>query len=308
MGAALGPILGIGTSLFGGWMGSRQSGMQKEAWGAMKDSMKNLTGAGQAAMGYAKDQYNLASPAYGQSLSYYSRLLGGNRGQMALATAGPRAAIQDLYRGATNNVDRGMARGGERDLQKATLNRDRASKLAGLVTGVQPMAASQLGALAGAGLDRANNFTSTGVSAFGTGANAAAAAYKGATEQADRAGKAWAQAGQNIYNMLPPKWKEWQFGRTPKPGFEANDKYWNNPDYKDYIPGTPVQNPDMNPDAWQPYPGAVVGGPGFEAPYYGSPQNPYGPGGSSGGTPYVPGTGGYGSAPPGYDPNDPYNW
>lgn len=310
MGPVLGPAIGIGTSLFGGWLGSRQSGQQKEAWGAMKTSMNNLTGAGKQALGYAKDQYNLASPAYGQALTYYQRLLGGNRAQMNLATAGARAGVNDLYRGALGSLTRGRMRGGERDLATAQLQRDRVGKLAQLTTGVQPMAAEALGKLGLSGIDQARGFQNTGVSAFGQAGDIAAKGYDAASRQAQQSGAAWANAGKSIYDILKPKIDNWSMG-TPKPGFEQNDKYWNNPDYSTTNPnawGTPVDNPDMNPNNWQgpyaqPIPGVPYGG--SQAPDYsgwGSPAY------DNGGGPYIPGTGGYGSAPPGYDPNDPNNW
>lgn len=297
MGPVLGPAIGIGSSLLGGWLGSRQSGMEKEAWGAAKTSMNNLTSAGQQAMGYAKDQYNLSAPAYQQAMSYYQRLLGGNRAQMSLATAAPAAQINDLYRGAQSGINRGMLRGGERDLASATLNRDRVGKLAGLVTGVQPMAAEGLSKLAGNGLDLSRGFLNSGAAAYGDAGKIAVGGMDAAEKQAARSGAAWQQAGKSLYDILAPKIPGNGPPRTPAPGFEQNDKYWNKPDYSS-------QNPNTwgTPSTYTPDPSEIYGGSS-------TPGNWPGDNGTGGyNSPYVPGTGGYGGAPPGYDPNDPNNW
>lgn len=204
---AVGPVVGIGTSLLGGWLGSRQSKAEKQAMAASQTAMSNLTGAGQQAMGYAKDQYNLSAPAYQQAMTYYQRLLGGNRALMSQAVAGPSAQINDLYRGAESGLMRGTARGGERDLAEAQLNRDRVGKLAGLTTGVQPMAADALGRLAGNGLNLSSNFLGQGVGAFGAVGDIASNMYKNAQAHQEAAGKAWGAAGKSIYDIVKgTKW------------------------------------------------------------------------------------------------------
>jgi hypothetical protein len=150
-----------GAALLGGMLGKKaQAGAQKRSG----EEQISLTG-GQGAAG------NLASTGAsmtetGQATqrpatSYYDTLLRGNRAQMAQATAAPRAAITDVYRGAERSVERSGVQGAAKDVQTGELNRQRASQLSSLVTGVQPAAAD---ALTGIGQQQ----TSTGVSASGT--------------------------------------------------------------------------------------------------------------------------------------------
>lgn len=99
-------------------------------------------GAGLIKQGQATTQSGLNTLQ--QPTDYWSKLLGGNRASMAQATAGARGSITDVYRGAERGIERSGVRGAARDVQKGELNRDRAGKIAGLTTGVQPAAADAL--------------------------------------------------------------------------------------------------------------------------------------------------------------------
>jgi hypothetical protein len=66
---------------------------------------------------------------------------------MAQAVAGPTAQITGNYRGAERALDQQGVRGAARDQAVADLNRERASKVAGLTTGMQPYAAEQLASM-----------------------------------------------------------------------------------------------------------------------------------------------------------------
>jgi hypothetical protein len=139
-----------GSALFGALM-SRQA--QKSAMKRSPEEMAALAGmqgnADQLTAG-GSSLLERGMPRTDQAGAYWSTLLNGNRSQMAMATAGPRAQITDIYRGAESNLERSGVRGAARDVAAAELGRDRASKIAGLTTGVQPMAAQ---ALAGIGSD-----------------------------------------------------------------------------------------------------------------------------------------------------------
>jgi hypothetical protein len=76
--------------------------------------------------------------------NYFQTLLHGNRAQQAEATAAPTARITDVYSGAQRGLEQAGVRGAAKDVASSNLNRDRASNIAGLVTGVQPAAASAL--------------------------------------------------------------------------------------------------------------------------------------------------------------------
>lgn len=129
-----------------------------------------------------------ALPGVNKAAGYYSTLLSGDRGQMRLATAGQRGAVNDSYRGAERGATARLT-GGARDTALAELERDRAGHVAGLTTGVQGDAADKLGqlssgllgtgstSLGNAGLTSANLLGAAGTNMrFGqeAGANSAA--------------------------------------------------------------------------------------------------------------------------------------
>lgn len=151
------PLIAQGVGAIGGGIAAK-----KAQEGAMKRSPEELAalqGAQGAAGTALKEGQELAGetrPWLRQAGGYYSTLLGGNRAAMSQATAAPRAALTDVYRGAESNLARSNVQGAARDVGMAQLARDRASKIAGLTTGVQPMAAEALAKLgsqfAGAGI------------------------------------------------------------------------------------------------------------------------------------------------------------
>lgn len=106
-----------------------------------------------------------------QPTSYWSKLLGGNRAQMSQATAGARAGITDIYRGAERGIERSGVRGAARDVQKGELNRDRAGKIAGLTTGVQPAAAEALAGIGGNTAQLGGQLSGQGGSLLGASGN-----------------------------------------------------------------------------------------------------------------------------------------
>ena len=149
--------IGAGASLLGGWLSGRHA--KKAAAQRSPEEMQALAGAQGAATGLGtlgQQGFQQGTAAFGQGLgnlgqagNYWQTLLGGNRAAMAQATAGPRGAITDQYRGAERGLERSGVRGGVRDLAMAELSRDRAGKIAGLTTGVQPGAAQQLAGIGG---------------------------------------------------------------------------------------------------------------------------------------------------------------
>lgn len=139
--------IGVGGSILGNYLGGKvaNSAMQltpqeQQAWtgGTTAATALGRQGAGLTSMGL---------PSIASAGNYWDTLLRGSRSAMATATAGPRAAITDEYRGAERGLERSGVRGGVADLARAELSRDRAGKIAGLTTGVQPQAAQQLGSL-----------------------------------------------------------------------------------------------------------------------------------------------------------------
>jgi len=118
----------------------KRSPEEAQALGGAQSAAGNLTQQGQNLIGQG-------TPMVGQAGNYWSTLLSGNRAQMAQATAGPRAALTDVYRGAESNLERSGVRGAQRDVAKSELARDQAGQIGRLTTGIQPLAAQQTGAL-----------------------------------------------------------------------------------------------------------------------------------------------------------------
>lgn len=159
VGAMFGPMgMGIGA-LGGGLLGlfSGQSLSREE-----QALLKRLQDVGQMQAGMAGqvmadgrrsaarfDQRarEVRSGPNAQVQNYWSALLGGDRAKMQSATAPQRQAIADTYRGGRRSLDRSNVRGPQRQKAEAEMARQETGQLAGLVQGVQPMAAQELGAM-----------------------------------------------------------------------------------------------------------------------------------------------------------------
>lgn len=147
------PFIPTIVSAVGGGIASKFA--QKNAMKRSPEEQAALAGASGAAGSMGRQGSELIGQGggyLGQAGNYYSTLLGGNRAQMAQATAGPRAALTDVYRGAERGLERSGVRGAARDVATADLGRQRASSLSSLVTGVQPGAAAGLAGLGGQAL------------------------------------------------------------------------------------------------------------------------------------------------------------
>jgi hypothetical protein len=205
--------VGIGGSLLGNWLGGKaaQSAMQRTpeeqqalAGGQAAAGGLGRQGAGLTGMGlpYAGQSAGML----GQSGNYWQTLLGGNRAAMAQATAAPRGAITDQYRGAERSLERSGVRGGVADLARAELSRDRAGKIAGLTTGVQPMAAEQLASVGGQMGQLGTTLTGQGTAALIGGGNTWAQLLRAGAENRFAGQQAGAQTasqvGGGIWDLL----------------------------------------------------------------------------------------------------------
>jgi len=147
-GSTYGPLIAQGAGLvIGGLAGKKATEMAQKRSPEELAALRGAQGAaGQlgrfGGQTFQQGQDYTAGPA-----QYYQSLLGGNRAAANQAIAGPAAQLTGVYRGAERNLDQQGIRGAARDVAAGDLNRDRASKIAGLVTGVQPYAAEQLSAL-----------------------------------------------------------------------------------------------------------------------------------------------------------------
>lgn len=106
-----------------------------------------LAGGQQAAgteVGKGTEALDTGAETQKPATSYFDTLLHGNRAQQSQAVAAPTAKITDVYAGAQRGLDQAGVRGAQKDVASAGLNKDRASSISGLVTGVQPAAANAL--------------------------------------------------------------------------------------------------------------------------------------------------------------------
>lgn len=139
------PLIAKGAGVLGGIFAGKKA--QSAAMQRSPEEQQALSGAQGAAGELATTGQSLTEQGQNTqapATSYFDTLLRGNRAQMGVATAAPRAAITDIYRGAGRNLEHSGIRGPQADVAKGDLNRQRASQLSSLVTGVQPGAASAL--------------------------------------------------------------------------------------------------------------------------------------------------------------------
>jgi hypothetical protein len=134
--------------------------------------------------------------------SYYQTLLKGNRAAMSQAVAPSRAALTDTYRGANRALEQSGVRGAARDVQRGELNRQRASGLAGLVTGVQPKAAEALGNLGVEGTRAAAPLYGTAGSIYNSALTGGAQNRQWAAGQGSKAGEAWGGLTRDVIDAF----------------------------------------------------------------------------------------------------------
>lgn len=183
--------------------GANQLNQQGQAaFTGTQQTATNLTGAGNSLISGGAQTTARGLNAAGQGANYYSALLGGNRALQTQATAAPRAALTDVYRGAERGLEHSGVRGAARDVASADLNRDRAGKIAGLVTGVQPGAAD---ALTATGLNMAGvggQQTGQGLGAVGHAGSLLSGLYGPSVQQGLAANQRGAQAGKETGGLL----------------------------------------------------------------------------------------------------------
>jgi hypothetical protein len=196
MAAAVPWIIMGGTSLVSAWLSNRKTKEEKSAQTAQAASLSQLASQG-------KQNFNAGFPAMQSSLSYYQTLLNGNRAAQQQAIAAPVAQLTDTFRGAERGLDRSMVRGGVRDMATADLHRDRANQIGQLTTGVQPLAAANLGQLGSAATGMASGPLSTAAGGFG---------QMGAMATQDRMNRnaSYAGAANNIGEMAFNIWRQKQ--------------------------------------------------------------------------------------------------
>jgi hypothetical protein len=205
-GPAITQGVGAGVGIYAG------KKMQQAAQQRSPEEQAALGGAqgvaGQAA-GMAGQLYGEGRPYLKQAGNYFSTLLGGNRAAMQQAVAGPTAQLTDVYRGAERGLERSGVRGAQRQVAAGDLARDRASKIAGLTTGIQPYAAEQLGKLGSDYLQNAAPLYGTAGGVYsnllGQGARNREYARGEGQKGGEQIGAIIRDAGQAVWNNRGPK-------------------------------------------------------------------------------------------------------
>lgn len=149
------PLIGAAITGVGGLIGKKvqdsttkaaqqRSPEEIAAMGGENAAAGNLaaSGAGLTKSGMQTTATGLGTMA--PAASYFSTLLNGNRAAQSQATAAPRGAITDTYRGAEKSLEQSGVRGASADVAKGELARNKAGAISGLITGVQPGAANAL--------------------------------------------------------------------------------------------------------------------------------------------------------------------
>jgi len=194
------PWIVKGGAALGGMLLGRKA--QSSAMKRSPEEQQALAGAQGAAAGLSQQGTSLIGQGtgyLGQAGNYYSTLLGGNRAAMAQATAGPRAAITDVYRGAERGLERSNVRGAARDVATGDLGRQRASQLSSLVTGVQPGAAAGLAGMGGQFLGTGGQLAQAGGSLYG---NLLGQGFQNRVYGREEGGKAGKGIGGFLFDLL----------------------------------------------------------------------------------------------------------
>lgn len=181
------PYIAQGVGALSSYLSSRNAGKRGP------EEQLALGGAQGVAGQLQQQGTNLLSTVQGPR-NYWESLLSGNRAQMAQATAGPRGAIEDVYRGAARGLDQAGVRGAQRDVAMGDLIREKAAKMAGLVSGVQPQAATALTGIAEMG----PNLLATSGNLWGNLLGQGTANRQDADRQKGAAGKT---TGQFLFNL-----------------------------------------------------------------------------------------------------------
>jgi hypothetical protein len=148
----------------------------------------------------ARGQHTMAEPALQKAMQYYTTLAGGNRAQLASATAPEANAIMDTYKGAERGMTSRMAPGPSQERATAELYRSKAGQL-----GMLPMMARQsaFGNLSGLGTDLLRE----GNQLYGTAGNVLSGSNYGLSQLAGMQGQrqqGWVNFGQSMANIFGP--------------------------------------------------------------------------------------------------------
>jgi len=147
------PLIAAGVGAAGTAYGAHKASSDaKKARAAQQPLIDAQTRAAEQQNAQGQQLFSFGMPLLQRSGEYYSRLLGGDRASLRLATLPERQEISELYRGAEKGIDRSGVQGANKTVQRAELARERVGKLASLVPNARAAAAGQVGALGQTGV------------------------------------------------------------------------------------------------------------------------------------------------------------
>ena len=185
-------------------LAGRKSGQQKQLEQAQTDNINQQTQLSKTLADYSQKQYALTAPALSQATGLYSRLVSGNRGEIASAIAPDVGALEESYGGQQKYLEQQGVRGGARDTALADTNRAKAGQI-----GMLPFLARQnaAGQLANIGTTGAGQSLAGLSSAAGAAGGAAGQAGLGAQQEFNRGQVVGGQVsdfGKSLAGMLIP--------------------------------------------------------------------------------------------------------
>lgn len=210
------PAVSIGSSIFGGIMGGRKTGAQKQ----LEANTAAQSGLANQMSSFAREQHSMASPALQRAMQYYTQLAVGGRGAIGSALAPDKNRLLETYRGAERGMDSMV--GPSRDNALAELQRQKAGQLGMMPFMARQNAMGQLG-------DMGNTLSRNALSAYGGAGNALQGAAEGLGMQDNmqaRQRAAWTNMGGQIATVMGP-WLLGKFGKGKGGGnaFGADGNY-----------------------------------------------------------------------------------
>jgi hypothetical protein len=229
--AAIAPAVGLGGSLLGGLLGSRQTQAQQDALNQQTANMKQAAQlAGQYVPGLVTQGQNFATQLGQQgqgflgqaqqginpAMQYWQQLLGGNRQQMTSALAPEIQNINQQYNQALQSQMGLTPRQGGSAATLADLPYQRAAQVSGLMNTLRPQAASQLGQIglnlgqlgsglygqAGGMLSHASGALGAGGSLLGASSGSAADILSAERQRQQQAAQLGSGFGSSLFNIM----------------------------------------------------------------------------------------------------------
>lgn len=201
------PLVGVGASLLGNWLNSRQSAEQKQANQGLLSNMQQGQQTANTLQPYGTGFLNTAQQGIGSSMDYWSKLLSGNRGEMMSAMAPEVNRINAGYDQNKRSLLQFAPRGGGQAGMLASAPYKEQQDINSLFQTLRPQAAQQMGNLGLQAGGLGNQTFSNLLNALAGSSGAASSILsKGQTQQMinNQAGQQWGNMGYQLGSSLAP--------------------------------------------------------------------------------------------------------